>query len=290
MSDPAAQPQVGLRSGQDGHAGRLHRVAERLRAVRGVAAACPSIRRSPPPLPTVTRNERERKGPSRSPAASTTPLNPLAARSRRPGTPRPAAPRRPASRTRLRRAGAALAASPSRGRSPRGRRAIALGGACARCARAAARLVVAGHAEHQQERQEAEDQQRDGDPRAWEGPCGACARGSLRLRVKAGTSSSSGSSKRALYSSTSRCGSSPRNSRVGAQERLHVGRAGQQAPLFVLERAQILGADLGRLLDRGDVDLVADARFAQQSSRCLPSHVRRGEAVSARRLVRARLR
>ena len=35
--------------------------------------------------------------------------------------------------------------------------------------------------------------------------------GSLRLGVKAATSSSSGSSKRALYSSTSRWGSSPRN-------------------------------------------------------------------------------
>ena len=56
----------------------------------------------------------------------------------------------------------------------------------------------------------------------------------------------------------------PQELRVGAQEGLDVGRPRQHDPLLVLQRPQVLGADLRRLLDRRDVDLVADARFAQQ--------------------------
>src|SRR5438445_251775 len=53
---------------------------------------------------------------------------------------------------------------------------------------------------------------------------------------------------------------------VGAQEALYVHRAGEQVPLLVLKRAQILGADLGPRLDLGDVDPSAHSRLAQRRS------------------------
>ena len=51
--------------------------------------------------------------------------------------------------------------------------------------------------------------------------------------------------------------------RVGAQERLDERGPGQQVPLLVLERAQVLGPDLRRRFHLGDVDPVAHARLAQ---------------------------
>src|SRR5215207_8340097 len=55
----------------------------------------------------------------------------------------------------------------------------------------------------------------------------------------------------------------PQVVRVRAQERLDERGPGQQVPLLVLERAQVLGPDLRRRLDVGDVDPVAHARLAQ---------------------------
>src|SRR5256885_15981770 len=51
--------------------------------------------------------------------------------------------------------------------------------------------------------------------------------------------------------------------RVGAQERLDEGVAREQRELLVLERTQVLRADLRRGLDLRDVDLLAHPRFAQ---------------------------
>ena len=39
--------------------------------------------------------------------------------------------------------------------------------------------------------------------------------------------------------------------------------AGQDVELLVLERAQVLGADLRRLLDLGEVEALAQARLAE---------------------------
>jgi hypothetical protein len=50
---------------------------------------------------------------------------------------------------------------------------------------------------------------------------------------------------------------------VGAQEALDVGGAGKDVPLLVLERTQVLRADLGRRLDLVDVDLGAHARLTE---------------------------
>ena len=50
---------------------------------------------------------------------------------------------------------------------------------------------------------------------------------------------------------------------VGAQEALDVRLGGKQLELLVLEGAQVLAADLGALLRLGDVDLPAEAGFAQ---------------------------
>ena len=60
--------------------------------------------------------------------------------------------------------------------------------------------------------------------------------------------------------------SRPKRLRVRAQEALDEGRARQQAPLFVLERAQVLGADLRLRLDLGHVDALAHPRLAQRCS------------------------
>ena len=60
---------------------------------------------------------------------------------------------------------------------------------------------------------------------------------------------------------------------VGAQEPLRVRVARENLPLLVLERPQVLGPDLGPLLDRLDVDLVASARplqhLADRQAGCL---------------------
>jgi hypothetical protein len=51
--------------------------------------------------------------------------------------------------------------------------------------------------------------------------------------------------------------------RVGAQERLDEGRAGQHPEFLVLERAQVLGADLCRPLDVCDVEVLPHPSLAQ---------------------------
>ena len=56
----------------------------------------------------------------------------------------------------------------------------------------------------------------------------------------------------------------PESLRVGAQKALDERRAGQQPPLLVLERAQVLGPNLRLALDLGHVDASAHARFAQR--------------------------
>ncbi len=53
---------------------------------------------------------------------------------------------------------------------------------------------------------------------------------------------------------------------VRAQKALDVRRPGQQVPFLVLQRAQILRADLRRRLDLGDVDPRAHPRFTQRGS------------------------
>src|SRR5258708_16446417 len=60
---------------------------------------------------------------------------------------------------------------------------------------------------------------------------------------------------------------------VGAQEALYERRPRQQSPLFVLERPQVLGADLGLRLDLGYVDALTHPRLAQ---RCSDLRHRRG--------------
>src|SRR6185437_16094350 len=50
--------------------------------------------------------------------------------------------------------------------------------------------------------------------------------------------------------------------RVGAQEALDERRARQEAPLLILERPQVLGADLRLRLDLRDVDASAHTRVA----------------------------
>jgi hypothetical protein len=52
--------------------------------------------------------------------------------------------------------------------------------------------------------------------------------------------------------------------RVGAQEGLDERRAGQHRELLVLERPQVLGADLRLALDIGDVEVLAHAGLAQR--------------------------
>src|SRR5205085_36647 len=54
--------------------------------------------------------------------------------------------------------------------------------------------------------------------------------------------------------------------RVLAQEAADERRPREQAPLLVLQRAQVLRAYLRGLLDLGDVDLGAHARLAQGGS------------------------
>src|SRR5207253_9734941 len=50
---------------------------------------------------------------------------------------------------------------------------------------------------------------------------------------------------------------------VRAQEALDVRLRGQYVELLVLERAQILGSDLGRLFDLGEIETLAQARLAE---------------------------
>ena len=51
--------------------------------------------------------------------------------------------------------------------------------------------------------------------------------------------------------------------RIGAEEALDVGRPGQLVERLVLERAQVLRADLRALLELGEVELFAHARLAK---------------------------
>ena len=56
---------------------------------------------------------------------------------------------------------------------------------------------------------------------------------------------------------------------VGADEAASVGVARQEVPLLVLDRPQVSGADLGRRLDLGEIDLAAVPRLAKRVSDAL---------------------
>ena len=245
-------------SGQDCHPGRPHAIAERLRAIRSVAPL-PVDRRSPPPLPTVTLNERRAEGAL--PVAGREHHAPTRGRcrSRRPRTPTPAALPRPRAAP-VAPARARRPASP-RAAGPRGRGAIPSWTPVPALPPLGSSSLVRPSTSRNPRKPRTS--MSDADPAAWEGPPGGCVREPapggegrhlqlLRL-LEAGAV--------LLHQQV---GIEPEELRVGAQEGLHVGRAGQHDPLFVLERAQVLRADLRRLLDRRDVDLVADARLAQQ--------------------------
>ena len=207
-----SQPQVG-RSPLRQHGRRrtgAHRVAERHRHRSGVSRRLPSIRRSPPPLPTVTRKRRERNGPSRSPRGRAPPHRPLPVGVVDEAHPDRARRERPRAAPASRRRRSVAAASP-RGRSSAARRR-------SRCAGRRRRPPSPPSA-----RRRRSGRARAGTPGtrrtnaatrdpARGRPMRRVRSGSRRSRENAGTSSSSGRSKRALYSSTSRCGSSPRNS------------------------------------------------------------------------------
>src|SRR5207248_2839318 len=51
--------------------------------------------------------------------------------------------------------------------------------------------------------------------------------------------------------------------RVVPQEPLHVRLRGEHVELLLLERTEVLAANLGRLLDLGEIQVLAQARFPQ---------------------------
>ena len=54
--------------------------------------------------------------------------------------------------------------------------------------------------------------------------------------------------------------------RIRAEEALDVGLRGEDVELLVLERAQVLGSNLGALLELGEVESLAQARLSQACS------------------------
>src|SRR3954454_5017887 len=83
-------------------------------------------------------------------------------------------------------------------------------------------------------------------------------------------------------------GVEPERLRVGPQEAADVRRPGEEVPLLVLERAQVLGTDLRLGLDLRDVDPRAHSRLAEGGAdlHSAPQAIRRPRAPRARNPAR----